>query len=281
MLSVFFNAEKTLREVTKMRQAHNRLELNVEYISREYKCGKTAEAIAKELGVSKKTILTRLQEQGITRRKQPTYEIPKDKLIDLYLTQKQSTRDIAKIYGCSNNYILKTLKKYEVPIRKNAGDTSFTVEERKEKWGKRLENHHLWQGGITSLNDHLRTYTYEWRDVHLKDSGYICFISEKHSHDLQVHHAKPFNILRDEVLEELGYKKCDKVSDYTNEQISEIGELIREKHNDIKGYTIDRKLHALFHSIYGWRTTEEQLLEFKTRYINGEFNEISTRKEAS
>lgn len=263
-----------------MRKAHNRLDLNAEYIISEYEKGRTATDIAKELGVSKKTILTRLREQGINRRKQSTYDISKEVLIDLYITQKQSTRDISKIFGCSNNHILKTLRKYEIPIRKHAGDESFTEDERKQKWGKPLEQHNLWRGGITSLNDHLRTNTYDWRDKHLAESNYTCFISEKPSHDLQIHHAKPFNEIRDEILTELGLGKYERVSDYSKEQITAIVERIKERHESLKGFAIDRKLHTLFHSTYGWHTTEDQLHEFKARYLSGEFDAASTQKEA-
>lgn len=260
------------------RVPHNRIKIDVNYVVEEYTKGRSAQDIGKELGVSKKTILTRLKENEISRRQSPKYEeITENILRDLYIDKKLSTREIAGKYGCSNRLVLKRLHEYGIPVRKHAGDPAFTSEERKEKWGRPLERHNLWQGGITSLNESLRNVTYEWRDEHLRKFNYRCYITGKHSHDLHVHHVKPFNVIRDEALVELKLDKRESVKDYTLEEIEALKDLVAEKHEYEKGYPIDSEIHTLFHSLYGFKTTEADLLEFKQRYNSGEFDE----KEAS
>ena len=44
--------------------------------------------------------------------------VPKDELVDLYIHQKKSTTEIAKIYNCSFGTILTRLKEYNIPKRK-------------------------------------------------------------------------------------------------------------------------------------------------------------------
>ena len=256
------------------RRAHNRMELDAEYIKRAYLSGISANSIAKELDVSKRTILRRLREQGVERRQANTFpEITKEVLQELYTESKLSTRDIAERYGCSSRLILKRLRKYGIPIRKHAGDPIFTKEERKMKWGRSREQHNLWKGGVTGINQVLRGAIDEWIFDRLKEQNFTCFISGKSTGDMQVHHETPFHKLRDRLVTEMGIELKPTIADYTEAEVETMRENMREIHEQEAGYVLTREVHSLFHSLYGFETTREDLLDFKRRYHSGEFDE--------
>lgn len=187
------------------RKAHNRLELDINYIIKEYREGKSAKNIGKSLGVSKGTILRRLKEQGIKRRKRPKYEeITKDILIDLYLQEKLSSRTIAEMFGCSNSLVLKRLQQFDIPIRKHAGDPAFTAEERKEKWGKSGAEHPRWKGGITAVSNVIRNRLNHVTLERFKIDGFKCVECGGGEHNLNAHHIRPFSEIIAEIRSENG-----------------------------------------------------------------------------
>ncbi|CAM3639958.1 hypothetical protein [Mesobacillus zeae] len=249
-----------------MRKAHNRIDLPAKEIAEKYNSGMTAEAIGKHYDVAKKTILTRLKEEGITRRQQPSYNVDSEWLRIEYVDKKRSTRDIAEEVGCSSKHIAKQLHKHAIPIRKHCGAPEFTKQERVNKWAKPLDEHPLWKGGVTSLNEHLRTATFEWRMECLQSTRFTCVVTGMRHKNLDVHHTKAFNEIRDESIAELGLLKHKKVSDYTVEEIASLFELIKQKHENIKGYPIGRSLHKEFHKQYGVHATESDFEEFIRNY---------------
>lgn len=258
-----------------MRKAHNRIELDANYIAQEYTNGRTAQSIATELCVSKKTILTRLREEGITRRQQPTYpEVNKASLTEYYVNQKLSSRDVAEIFGCSNNLILKRLEQFGIESRQRVGDPSFTEEERKAKWGRPREEHNLWKGGVTGINETLRGATEEWRKAELRRNNFTCYVTSKRSGDMHVHHVTPFHEMRDKAVAELGVELLPTIADYSEEQVEAMRAKIVELHENEKGYVMTVEMHKLFHSLYGFKTDANDLEEFKTRYRLGEFDEL-------
>lgn len=256
-----------------MGKAHNRLDLDISYISSEYISGRTAQDIASELGVSKKAVLTRLRESGVQRRKHEYPDVTSEVLQDLYITQKLSTRAIADIFGCSNKFICDKLDKFGIPKRKRVGDPSFTKEERKAKWGKSREEHNLWKGGVTTLNETLRFITSDWRNEQLHSNNYTCFVTGKLGGDLHVHHIRPFHEIRDQALSDLGIDTVGRIADYDDKTMTILRDRIVELHEGERGFPIQMEIHKLFHSLYGFKTDERDLLEFKNRYLLGEFNE--------
>lgn len=260
--------------MTRKRKAHNRLNIDVEFVTREYLSGRTAQSIATELGVSKKSILTRLKEEGVSRRQQPTYpEVTKEVLAELYINQKLSTRTIAGRFGCSSRYIIARLEEYGIPTRLHAGDPSFTEDERKEKWGVAREEHPMWKGGVTGINEALRGATEDWRNSELRRNDYTCYVTGKRGGDMHVHHTTPFHVMRDEMITELGFDMRPTISDYTDLEVEVMRERIAEMHKGERGYVLTPLIHKLFHTQYGFDTDYNDLVEFKTRYQKGEFNE--------
>ena len=96
-----------------------------------------------------------------------------------------------------------------------------------------------WKGGINPINDTIRkSLEYKlWHDACLERDNFTCQISGKKGGKLVVHHIKNF-------------------ADYP--------ELRTSIEN---GITITKKLHKLFHHIYGVKNnTREQLEEFRKNY---------------
>lgn len=176
------------------RVPHNRLELNIEYIIGEYIKGRSANDIAREKGVSKGVILGRLKENGISRRQANTYDdITKDDLQKYYIEKKMSTRDIAKIYGCSNTVVADRLRTYGIPVRRNAGDSAFSVEERRKKWGRPGKLHPRWKGGITEVSNVIRNRLAHVTLERFKQDGFRCVECGEGEHNLNAHHVIPFS----------------------------------------------------------------------------------------
>ena len=60
--------------------------------------------------------------------------------------------------------------------------------------------------------------------------------------------------------------------DYTDDELKMIVDELRKRHDEIVGIPMNKKLHKLFHKIYGNDTTLEDVYEFKARYLAGEFD---------
>ena len=261
------------------RVAHNKIPMDEPYIIEQYNLGRSTNEIAKELGVSGSAISRRLDKLGVKKRK-IEYDISKEELYDLYVNKKLSARDIAKHFGCGKTHIARLIRRYEIPARKNAGDPTFTKEERRAKWGQSGEAHPLWKGGVTSLNEYLRKASHDWRDAKMTDANYRCWITGEEVLRLNVHHAYPWHKLRDEAMHAVGIYGYTNVGECPPELVEECYELLVDKHAKLPGYVIDERLHVLFHQVYGNDVTDADIHEFKAQYLSGEFNATSTQKEA-
>lgn len=138
---------------------------------------------------------------------------------------------------------------------------------------RRGENNYFWKGGVSELNNYLRQYLYDWKINSFEKYNYSCFITNEKGNDLEVHHTKPFNIIRDEVLNKLNVPIHQFIKDYNQQTLNKIVDLFIEEHNKKLGVPIKKELHKLFHNIYGWdeMVSFNDVIEFKERYLNGEF----------
>jgi len=250
--------------------------MNEPYIIEQYLLGRSTNDIARELGVSGSAVSRRLTKLGVEKRKLE-YEISREELYELYINKKMSVRSIAKHFGCGKTHINKLLHRYEIPLRKNAGDPSFTKEERRMKWGKCGAEHPLWKGGVTSINEYLRKTSHDWRDAKMAEANYRCWITGEEAPRLNVHHAYPWHKLRDEAMQAVGIYGRENVGDCPPELLEECYEKLVEAHRTLPGYVIDERLHVLFHQLYGNDVTDADIHEFKARYLAGEFDERLTQ----
>jgi transposase len=143
------------------------------------------------------------------------------------------------------------------------------------KWcvweSRRGEGSYNWKGGITGIKVLLRERINEWKKEALENFDYKCDITGGNFNKIEIHHTKPFHVIRDEAIKELGLDTNEYVSDYSNEQIKELVNLFNEKHQEVLGIPLHKDLHKLFHKLYGFDTTIEDYKEFKQRYYEGEF----------
>jgi transposase len=95
--------------------------LSIEELIHLNKEGKNIKDIAKLYNVSLTYMIDYVKHLGIKlkryNRTQPRFNISKEELYDLYITQCQPANKIAKKYGCSKHTIIKLVTKYNLQKR--------------------------------------------------------------------------------------------------------------------------------------------------------------------
>lgn len=147
--------------------------------------------------------------------------------------------------------------------------------------GRSGEDSSSWKGGVSGINECLRDAIRLWKREVARSQNYTCYITEKSVNNFHIHHITPFHEIRDIAIAELSIKLKPTLSENMESDIERLKALIVKKHEQEQGYVVTAELHQLFHNIYGYKTTEIDFEEFKTRYQSGEFNAILTQKEAS
>jgi len=138
------------------------------------------------------------------------------------------------------------------------------------------ENNKLWRGGVTKITKYLREELKDWKNQALAKYGYKCALSKENKGDLQIHHAKSFHLIRDEVLKELNLDKRDSRMDYSIGEMQDILARMKKKHGEALGIPLKKDIHLLFHEHYGYGdNTLKQFHVFKERWEKGEFDEVT------
>lgn len=132
-----------------------------------------------------------------------------------------------------------------------------------------------WRGGVSDFNDYLREKLKDWKLRSLESFGFVCAVTGTNNRDLHVHHTQPFHEVRDEALRNLGLPFRENISDYSQEELDAIVDEIIERHQTVVGVPLRKDVHELFHRVYGFKTTFEDLVEFKQRYLAGELSVAS------
>jgi hypothetical protein len=135
------------------------------------------------------------------------------------------------------------------------------------------KNYYNWKGGITKLSTHLRSKLEQWKIDSFNHYNSICFISGSKS-NIILHHSHNFHKIVKETLSNLNLSVFEQISDYSVDELKMIeDECLRVHFLYGYGIPIREDLHILFHSIYGnVDNDDEQLYEFKERYLYGEFD---------
>ena len=146
----------------------------------------------------------------------------------------------------------------------------------------RGSNNKNWKGGLTPLHTYFRSILNEWKNDSLKVYDYKCAFTGENNRDLQIHHANEnFSDIIAETLNLLELPIYDNMLKYSDEEIKKINKCFLDlnyKHG--LGIPLKRKLHKLFHVMYGLtNNTQDQFEEFKSKYFDGEFKEILEIKE--
>lgn len=106
-------------KLTKTKNGNARKEIPIEEIKRLYlESNMSTLEIAVMYDVSSATIYNRLRENGIQLKCRPTVLVGmnKETLTQLYIVEKKTTKEIAKIFNSSTSAITYYLHKYEIPI---------------------------------------------------------------------------------------------------------------------------------------------------------------------
>jgi len=129
-------------------------------------------------------------------------QVTKEKLQELYIDKKLSSRKVGEILGCGSDLILKRLRQHGLPVRKRVGDPSFTEEERREKWGRNGTDHPRWKGGITTISGMIRNRLAHVSLERFKIDGFSCVECGGGEHHLNAHHIRPFSEIVAEIRKE-------------------------------------------------------------------------------
>lgn len=158
------------------------------------------------------------------------------------------------------------------------GKTYVHTEEAKRKMS---ENHSdvsrelnpMWKGGITNIKKYIGEYTSSWKQKILEVNDYTCDITKQRGGKLNVHHLKALSTIIEDahILNDITVKEV--VADYTQEELDILLDYVKSQHTLEEGVVLCEEIHRLFHKNYGYgNNTPGQYIEFKQRYLNGEFN---------
>lgn len=185
-----------------------------------------------------------------------------------YLSEKYSDEQKQFIL---DNYTLMS----DEDIAKALDKTPNGIKEQKRKLGIYQFNKEY--QGYENICKMLRGQIWTWKRLSCEQCNYRCVLTG--SKDFEIHHLYSFNKILQEAFEEcdkLGLLKSQNVEDYTKEELDKIIQLFLNVHDKYPlGVCVDKKLHKLFHDIYGTGgNVPEQWNDFVKRYKNKEFDGV-------
>ncbi|ULT58709.1 hypothetical protein L1999_09345 [Neobacillus drentensis] len=190
-----------------------------------------------------------------------------------YVNAREQMRYICKKHPNNINYM-----SYDSFAKGNGCPLCYN--EIKSEKLKNSENNPNWNGGITPLSNVLRNSIKEWKKISLAKYGFRCALSNEWSDDIQIHHPKSFETIRDEVMKELGFYERKKLDNYNQDEIQLILEKLELRNEEILGIPLKKEIHILFHKLYGRKNnTPQQFDEFKNRWEKGEFVGLFPNKD--
>lgn len=135
-----------------------------------------------------------------------------------------------------------------------------------------------WKGGTNEIRKHLRTLNIKWFSDCKDKAGYKCQLTNKpgNGKNLNTHHLYSFSNIIFDAHNIYNIQIKEQVKDYTENELKLIEEYVAIWHSDnSNAVVLCKEAHELFHKLYGkGNNTPEQYMEFKERYLAGEFKEI-------
>ena len=125
-----------------------------------------------------------------------------------------------------------------------------------------------------TLSKYLRGQNQKWKNDSMKQCDYKCVLTN--SKKFEIHHLYSVSNIIEDVFKENNISYYESFSDYSDEELS----FILQKFLEIQsryplGECIDKKLHSLFHSLYGqYYNTPEQWERFKSDYLKWVYKNI-------
>lgn len=126
----------------------------------------------------------------------------------------------------------------------------------------------------TTLSKYLRGQNQKWKKDSMKNCNYKCVLTG--SKNFEIHHLYGVSNMIEDIFAQNKILYKENLSDYTDEELSFILNKFLEIQNTYPlGECIDKKLHILFHSLYGqYYNTPEQWNRFKDDYLKGIYKNI-------
>lgn len=126
----------------------------------------------------------------------------------------------------------------------------------------------------TSLSKYLRGQNQKWKKDSMKNCDYKCVLTG--SKNFEIHHLYGVSNMIEDIFVQNNIMYKENLSDYTDEELSFILDKFLEIQSSYPlGECIDKKLHILFHSLYGqYYNTQEQWNRFKNDYLKGVYKNI-------
>ena len=213
-----------------------------------------------------------------------------DKVVSCGCYNREKTKKRNEENWKDEEYRKKQSEKSSETIRKQWQDDSFRKmqsEKMKKQWQddnyRQMKSERqtgnknpYWKGGITFISHHLRELNSQWFEDCKQQANYICQLTGKSDCKLHTHHLKAFNIIVKEAHDLYGIEVKPQIKDYTDEELKILEKYVASWHKDnSNAVVLCKDVHMLFHQEYGYRNnTPEQYMEFKERYLAGEFKEI-------
>ncbi|MEW9674151.1 hypothetical protein [Ammoniphilus sp. 3BR4] len=186
--------------------------------------------------------------------------------------------------GCTGFYIASYIKYLNITLETGRFGNTFVLNELniskksilKYLWALEKNNiidvkiRHGYN--VQEISLFLRNQLKEWRDHAFRKHGAKCLVCGS-TENLVIHHVdEPFSLIRDRVFEQCGiqYKQFD---EYSHEELEFLKYRIIHEHKDVEGVPLRDDIHKLYHCKYPKINNKHSLLEFKSRYVNGEFKE--------
>lgn len=161
----------------------------------------------------------------------------------------------------------------DIIIAKHLNKTQRSVKWKREELG--LFRRNMESNSYPSLSKYLRGQNQEWKLLSMKSCNYKCVLTG--SKDFEIHHLYGLCNIIDDILNKYPQYKNISFEDYNSDELEFLKkEFIKEQSKYPLGECIDKKLHVLFHSLYGqYYNTPEQWIRFKNDYTKGVYKNIA------
>lgn len=127
-------------------------------------------------------------EKGISTRFQKGREatnklnLTKEELERLYVVNNLSLKKISELFICSPSTVLFYIKQYKIPSNPQGFQKGNKIQSK--------ESHYNWKGGVSSLNNEIRSCgkSIEWRNLVFKRDSFTCQLCNIRGGKLHAHH---------------------------------------------------------------------------------------------
>lgn len=152
-------------------------------------------------------------------------------------------------------------------IADNLNRTFRAVKAKREELGFYRQD--MESNSYPTLSKYLRGQNQKWKNDSMKNCNYKCVLTG--NKDFEIHHLYGISNIINDILNKYEEYKDKEFSKYTDYDLSFILEkFIEEQSKYPLGECVDKKIHVLFHSMYGqYYNTPEQWYKFKKDYVNG------------